>query len=638
MDQSKPLSVQLVIANIFILTIILLLPLLPLLNVFDLSYGELIRLCLIVFGLVYLYLKQLRCDHHDLLDGNSALLVLTGLSYVYILAQFGPLERSGGALVQGSTWFILLIVVVLLGFLGVATQRGLKFSLVGLLHRDSKNKKQTLYVMDRILVYVALITFLLSIFTIFFGQVKADVSWLRVLQIPAFVLSYFLVTKFIILKQDSEIFSKLRHLWKFIIGVFFIVIVLNAGKIIWLYTTYSDASELLKQGKLDDSFDTYLKVSKCNAYLNIPLFLEKNIQDDLVNQLYPMSLDANRKYLLSLFYLEQKNWRQAAQQLEEIFKQETTVAQDLSNSMPFYQNLTSALFNLQDWPALKQVSETAFKRFPENLSMRIKYGIALIKEKDPQDLVAIIDAGQHSLGLDHLRNLSDDFSLVQDLLSPGFKDYFGVLSLYDVKWLLEKMGYHVYHPNEKIGLTGLQTPGLIYARSAGFGVDSGLFRLGDREIRGNRGYNFFVVNPLSGGLEKEETFDTNMGGRNEKLVNFIDQIQTGRIVAAIVADDASYSLNEMAVKALRTIGAQEDLRGHYRWAHLIIGVKGAQPGHVIERMSDRKVEAYLLKANIEYRDIQDLQQKLREVAKQEQRVAVFISGTAPFDTVMVVKP
>jgi len=34
--------------------------------------------------------------------------------------------------------------------------------------------------------------------------------------------------------------------------------------------------------------------------------------------------------------------------------------------------------------------------------------------------------------------------------------------------------------------------------------------------------------------------------------------------------------------ALRTIGAQEDLRGMFRWGHAVIGIKGAQPGQALE--------------------------------------------------------
>jgi hypothetical protein len=53
-------------------------------------------------------------------------------------------------------------------------------------------------------------------------------------------------------------------------------------------------------------------------------------------------------------------------------------------------------------------------------------------------------------------------------------------------------------------------------------------------------------------------------------------------VAVAVEDEASLHLTEEAVSALRTIGAESDLRGMFRWAHAIIGVKGAEPGQALE--------------------------------------------------------
>ena len=53
-------------------------------------------------------------------------------------------------------------------------------------------------------------------------------------------------------------------------------------------------------------------------------------------------------------------------------------------------------------------------------------------------------------------------------------------------------------------------------------------------------------------------------------------------LAVAVEDEASLHLTEEAVLALRSIGAEEDLRGMFRWAHAIIGVKGARPGQALE--------------------------------------------------------
>jgi hypothetical protein len=47
------------------------------------------------------------------------------------------------------------------------------------------------------------------------------------------------------------------------------------------------------------------------------------------------------------------------------------------------------------------------------------------------------------------------------------------------------------------------------------------------------------------------------------------------------------------VDALRSIGPSQDLRGHYRAGHLVIGVKGALPGTEVERNGEGLLEAQL---------------------------------------------
>jgi hypothetical protein len=73
----------------------------------------------------------------------------------------------------------------------------------------------------------------------------------------------------------------------------------------------------------------------------------------------------------------------------------------------------------------------------------------------------------------------------------------------------------------------------------------------------------------------------------------IERLPAGTIVAAAVKDEASQELTDRAVAALRSLGGREDIRGRYRVSHLLIGVKGAEPGAAIERSGYTRLTATL---------------------------------------------
>jgi hypothetical protein len=136
-----------------------------------------------------------------------------------------------------------------------------------------------------------------------------------------------------------------------------------------------------------------------------------------------------------------------------------------------------------------------------------------------------------------------------------------------------------------IGATGLEAPVNILVKSAGEEVgDFGhIYVDGQNVSPDERGYNVVVLDPTSGAVESRDHFDT-FASENEsnRLAEFVASVPDGRIVAVAVEDEASLHLTESAVRALKSIGAQEDLRGKFRWAHAIIGVKGAEPGEALE--------------------------------------------------------
>jgi len=138
-----------------------------------------------------------------------------------------------------------------------------------------------------------------------------------------------------------------------------------------------------------------------------------------------------------------------------------------------------------------------------------------------------------------------------------------------------------------IGRTAAISPVAITLESAGQEAgDFGHIYVDGRNVSPEgRGYNLAVMDPQMGTVEATASFDTHLDGEaSQALADFVASIPTGRIVAVAVRDEASRLLSEEAVQALRTIGAEGDLRGKFRWGQAIIGVKGAQPGQVVENL------------------------------------------------------
>jgi len=66
------------------------------------------------------------------------------------------------------------------------------------------------------------------------------------------------------------------------------------------------------------------------------------------------------------------------------------------------------------------------------------------------------------------------------------------------------------------------------------------------------------------------------------LADFLAGLPEGTIVAAAVKDEASLGLSAAAAQSWTTTGGLVDLRGCFRCAHALIGVKGAAPGTALE--------------------------------------------------------
>jgi hypothetical protein len=89
-----------------------------------------------------------------------------------------------------------------------------------------------------------------------------------------------------------------------------------------------------------------------------------------------------------------------------------------------------------------------------------------------------------------------------------------------------------------------------------------------------------------------QSFDTFISAaESRRMAGFIDGLGPGTIVVAAVRDEGGGQLEASGVRALRSIGAREDLRGRLWVSHVVIGVKGAAPGDAVEAAGPRLLEA-----------------------------------------------
>jgi hypothetical protein len=140
-----------------------------------------------------------------------------------------------------------------------------------------------------------------------------------------------------------------------------------------------------------------------------------------------------------------------------------------------------------------------------------------------------------------------------------------------------------------IGGTGASSPVNLVVRSAGQEVgDFGHIYVNGQEVSPNeRGYNIAILDSETGTVARAAAFDTHLDeGASKALAAFLNEAAPGSIVAVAASDEASRLLGQEAVDALRSIGAQGDMRARYRWSHAIIGVKGAPAGSALEAMEE----------------------------------------------------
>jgi hypothetical protein len=151
---------------------------------------------------------------------------------------------------------------------------------------------------------------------------------------------------------------------------------------------------------------------------------------------------------------------------------------------------------------------------------------------------------------------------------------------------------HARDGRYRIGATGAASPADLHLRSGGqpYG-DVGSVRVNGREWAvGARGYNLVALDP-DGRVRAAAVFDTCADPHAARqLAAFVAALPPGTVVAGAVKDEGSAHLTQVAVDALRALGAVHDLRGRYRESHAFVGVKGAPPGTAVEARGPQLAE------------------------------------------------
>ncbi len=116
----------------------------------------------------------------------------------------------------------------------------------------------------------------------------------------------------------------------------------------------------------------------------------------------------------------------------------------------------------------------------------------------------------------------------------------------------------------------------LLVRSAG--QETGDFAhiyLDGRDVSPNaRGYNLVALD-AAGRLVSAASFDTHADpAASRRLADWVAGLAPGTVVAGAVRDEASMNLAQEAVDALKSLGVDTDLRGHFRWGHAFIAPVG----------------------------------------------------------------
>ena len=169
----------------------------------------------------------------------------------------------------------------------------------------------------------------------------------------------------------------------------------------------------------------------------------------------------------------------------------------------------------------------------------------------------------------------------------------GVISI-DPEWLspglntLElRAGYRFgeAEPGYAIGTTDVILAADVVVTAA---RDRAMIEVNGRLEPFEKGYALAVLDADTGEITNFASFNTSWYREDsERMAAFIESIPASTPVLVSSEYDVSRNLTDAAVRALRTLGLDEDLRGRAFSVHAAIGAKGAPPGSALECVDPR---------------------------------------------------
>ena len=216
-----------------------------------------------------------------------------------------------------------------------------------------------------------------------------------------------------------------------------------------------------------------------------------------------------------------------------------------------------------------------------------------------------------------------------EFLPEEFLLFLAEFSEFEIVRFLQLRGWEVLHPSMEIGNTGIVTPVDIevWSEQQAYGRQEAIIVNGKQVSKKGWGRNLVVLDAESGKIESIAAIHPPLPGRTKNVISdFLKTIPQGKIVAGTILDTGGGSLSEEDIEELTALGTIGD-PGNYI-AQAFIGVKGAGRGTAFELRGNPLVGGGVLTENA-HQDLRDDPQKLecslREAAARSPgKVAIYI--------------
>jgi hypothetical protein len=564
------------------------------------------------------------------------------LIFIFFASQFNEFRNEGASVYWSTTYnkVVLLILFLLVIFISLFFCK-----------KENGKKNLSWFEFDRyekLTLWFCFAIFLLSVFSSWETE-KGLQSVISCLIVIEFVAAFFILNRFFRSTHEENVFLFIKSG----MVVLFVVSLISFSRFINLALIENQAERLIEDGDYSSASQKYIELIKKNGdSFNLPFYALAPViagARDRPEVDYGISAylraSINEKFASSL-----KQWSEIRADYDTALV--SGVINHGSLKFEIYDKFGIALFHLHEWDELAQLNEQALVEFPaspiflfSDLVAQVRMGKLQAAARSLEELIELGKAEIDEGHLDFQENKLTEIKQIGEVLFPGRNWIYEALSLYDIVSVFQIAQLEVLHFGEMIGTTGVKTPINLWVKSAGWGYGKTGVGSGNSLVSGaqRRGYNLSVFDPLTGENIRNELFDTWAGPEiSDGMLNWVESIPEGMIVVAFVHDEGTSNLTQAGLQALHKIGGSEDLRGRLRWAHALIGVKGALPGSAIERFDPQRVEVGVLVGNMPAELLDEREDKLlgrlRNLTATTQKQILLLSGTKANCIFAVVTP